>query len=156
MKRKTLRCFSAIILGLGMVQPAVGQVRDSLRSDFGIELLGKAALYSFSYQRMVSKTIGFEVGFAALGGSGAFAAAFPVGVRAYFLPKDGTPFATAGIVPVTGSFDDGPAGGELFGYLGVGFEYRAQGGFVFRGTLYGLIVEDEYLIWPGLHVGYSF
>ncbi len=30
------------------------QSRTTLKNDFGIELLGKAAIYSFSYQRMVT------------------------------------------------------------------------------------------------------
>ncbi len=47
----------------------LAQSRTTLRDDFGIELLGKAAIYSFSYQRMVTPSVGLHAGFAALGGS---------------------------------------------------------------------------------------
>jgi hypothetical protein len=132
--------------------------RDSLRSDFGIELLGKSALYSFSYQYMVVPEMGVQVGVSALGGSVTDATVLfvPLGAKLYFVPKNGSPFVTGGLVALTGTADSGPIESATYGYAGVGFEYRASGGFLFRGTAYGLIAGGEFLIWPGLHIGYAF
>ena len=132
--------------------------RESLRSDFGIELLGKAAIYSFSYQYMVMPVLGVQAGLSALGGSvtDATVVFVPLGAKLYFVPKNGSPFVTGGVVALTGSADSGPIESATYGYAGLGFEYRSGGGFLFRGTAYGLIAGGEFFIWPGLHIGYAF
>lgn len=132
--------------------------RVSLPSDFGIELLGKAAVYSFSFQYMVMPELGVQAGLSALGGSvtdGTVVFA-PLGAKLYFVPKNGSPFVTGGVVLLTGTADSGPIESATYGYAGFGFEYRASGGFLFRGTAYGLIAGGEFFIWPGLHIGYAF
>ena len=50
--------------------PAASQelIRERLKSDVGIELLGKAILYSFHYQYTPVKQLGLEAGIGALGG----------------------------------------------------------------------------------------
>ncbi len=80
----------------------------------------------------------------------------PLGGKLYFAPKDGSPFLTGGVIVATGQFDSGPIDTETFGYAGFGFEYRSTAGFLFRGTPYVLFDEGEFLIWPGLHIGYAF
>jgi hypothetical protein len=132
--------------------------RESLRNDFGIELLGKAALYSFSYQYMVAPQIGVQLGISALGGSvtDATVVFVPLGAKLYLVPKNGSPFITGGVVALTGSADSGPIESATYGYAGLGFEYRSLGGFLFRGMAYGLFAGGEFVIWPGLHVGYAF
>jgi len=140
--------------------PSPPQSRESLRSDFGLELLGKSVLYSFSFQYMVVPQIGVQLGVSALGGSATEGTVvfIPVGAKLYFIPKNGSPFVTGGVVVLTGTSDSGPLGSDThtYGYGGLGFEYRATGGFVFRGTAYGLIAGGEFIIWPGLHIGYAF
>ncbi len=134
---------------------AVAQTRDSLRSDFGIELLGKALIYSLSYQYMVTPMLGLEAGVAAVGGSDELVAAFPLGGRVYFSRKSNSPFLTGGGILITSdTFDEDFS--TTAGYLGLGFEYRAQSGFLFRGSVYSLIAEGGFWIWPGLNVGYAF
>jgi hypothetical protein len=132
--------------------------RESLRSDFGIELLGKAALYSFSFQYMATPEFGLQIGGSALGGSVTEETILfvPLGAKLYFVPKNGSPFITGGVVALTGTADSGPIESATYGYAGLGFEYRSSGGFLFRGTAYGLIAGGEFLIWPGLHIGYAF
>ena len=135
------------------------QSRTLLKNDFGIEFLGKAAIYSFSYQRMVTPKVGLEVGLSALGGSGASVAFIPVGARYYMISKNHSPFLTAGVVGLTGTIDTGPdniSGWTKYGYVGPGFEFRSQGGFLFRATGYMLFAGDGYFFWPGLNVGYAF
>ncbi len=132
--------------------------RESLRSDFGIELLGKSAVYSFSYQYMVIPEVGVQAGLSALGGSvtDGTVVFVPLGAKIYLVPKSGSPFITGGVVALTGAADSGPIESGTYGYAGFGFEYRSSGGFLFRGTAYGLFTEGEFFIWPGLAVGYAF
>jgi hypothetical protein len=141
----------------------IAQSRAKLPNDFGIELLGKAALYSFSYQYMMNSSLGLQVGVGALGGGGDESSSLlvfvPVGAKFYVIPKNGSPFLTGGLVIVTASVDSGPfsdSDSDTYGYAGLGFEYRADGGFIFRGTAYGLIAGGGFFIWPGLHIGYAF
>lgn len=156
--KTTILCTSVILFSVFSADSAQAQSRDSLRSDFGIELLGKAALYSFSYQYMAMPELGLQVGLSALGGSVADATVLfvPLGANVYFVPKNGSPFISAGVVTLTGSVDQGPIESATYGYGGLGFEYRSNTGFLFRGTAYGLIAGGEFLIWPGLHIGYAF
>ncbi len=142
---------------------AFAQSRLQYPNDFGIELAGKSLIYTFTYQRMFNNYFGAEAGFSALGSGDADANTtvlfFPIGARAYFLPKSGSPFVTGGLVLINASVDSGPfdeSASNTYTYLGLGFEFRAEGGFIFRGTAYGLLSEGNFFIWPGLHVGYAF
>ncbi len=156
MKNRLLVLLVGALVGQTMTtDDAAAQVRDSLRNDFGIELLGKALIYSLSYQYMVTRALGLEVGMAAAGGSNDLVVAFPVGGRVYFSTKSNSPFLTGGAIVITSdSFDDDF--GTTAGYLGLGFEYRAQSGFLFRGSVYSLVAEGGFWIWPGLNLGYAF
>ena len=142
---------------------AIAQSREALPNDFGIEFLGKAALYSFSYQYMANSSLGLQLGVGALGGGGddesTLIVFIPAGAKFYVIPKNGSPFLTGGIVLVTASVESGPfsdSESDNYFYAGLGFEYRADGGFIFRGTAYGLIGGGSFFIWPGLHIGYAF
>ena len=137
--------------------------RMSARNDVGIELLGKALIYSFTYQRMVAKSLGLEVGIGALGGGSSgentTVVFLPVSAKIYLIPKDGSLYLTAGAVLVTAAVDEGPFDGSasnFYGQVGLGFEFRSAGGFLFRGTAYGLFADGGYFIWPGLTLGYAF
>lgn len=145
--------------------PAASQelVRERLKSDVGIELLGKAILYSFYYQYTPVKQIGLEVGLGALGGGtgdeNTTLIFVPVGAKFYIIPKDGSLYLAGGGVFLNASTDSGPfdeSGSTSYGYLGLGFEFRSETGFLFRGSAYGLIAGGGFFIWPGLTVGYAF
>ena len=137
-------------------------VRATMRNDVGIELLGKAVVYSFSYQRMVGSSLGLEIAVGALGGSGSSSSStllfVPLSAKFYLIPKDGTLYVTGGPVLVSASTTSGPfdTATDFYGSLGLGFEFRSTGGFLFRGTAYGLFANGGYFIWPGLSVGYAF
>jgi hypothetical protein len=141
---------------------APANTRSRLKSDVGIELLGRAVVYSFNYQRMVSPSFGLDLGLGALGGGGSgsdgLLVLIPFGARVYLIPKDGSLFLTGGGVIVSAAFDEGPfdSAADAYGYVGLGFEFRSTGGFLFRGTAYGLIGGGGWFIWPGLTVGYAF
>ena len=138
-------------------------VRATMPNDVGIELLGKALLYSFSYQRMLGTTFGLEAGLGALGEGGASSSNtmivfVPVSAKVYLIPKDGTLYLTGGAVLATASTNSGPLDNatDFYGHAGLGFEFRSPGGFLFRGTAYGLFAEGSYFIWPGITIGYAF
>jgi hypothetical protein len=76
----------------------------------------------------------------------------------YLSPKDAAPCISAGFVAVTAQTGAGPFSSDesrAYLYAGPGFEYRASGGFVFRGSLYFLI-RDGFYVWPGLQIGIAF
>jgi len=160
-------CFLLLACSLLTGIPAQGAStsgsRLTLPSDVSIELLGKSILYTFSYQRMIGNTVGLEAGLSALGGGtsddNTTIVFVPVGAKVYLIPKDGSLYLTGGLVLVTASFDVGPfddKSSDTYSYLGLGMEYRSQGGLLFRGTAYGLIAGGGFFIWPGLSVGYAF
>lgn len=135
------------------------QTRTELKNDFGIELLGKAALYSFSYQRMVSSKLGLQAGLSYLGGSGGGISFVPVGAKFYFLNGRASPFLAGGFVATTTEISSGPDAledSQTYAYAGPGFEVRSSTGFVVRGTLYALAADGAFIAWPGLHIGYAF
>ena len=137
--------------------------RATLPNDVSIELLGKALIYSFTYQRMVTPALGLEAGVGALGGGSSTENTtfffFPVSAKFYPIPKDGSIFLTGGAVLLTAAADTGPfdeTAADFYGQAGLGFEFRSTGGFLIRGTAYGLFGGGGYFIWPGLSVGYAF
>lgn len=159
----------AILLAAVVPQAADAQdtgnpiARATMRNDVGIELLGKAVIYSFHYQRMVTTALGLEVGLGALGGGSSTENTtlifVPVGAKVYLIPKDGSLYLTGGAVLVSATVNEGPFSddaSDFYGQVGLGFEFRSRGGFLFRGAAYGLFAEGAYFIWPGLTVGYAF
>ena len=155
-KKIIILCTTFALFSLGSINTAQAQSRTALPNDYGIELLGKGLLYSFSYQRMVSPYLGLQASLATLGGSDAAIVFIPLGGKLYFVPKNGSPFVTGGTVILTSTSDSGPIDSATYGYTGLGFEYRSKGGFLFRGTAYGLFAGGEFIIWPGLHIGQAF
>lgn len=134
------------------------QSKKDLPNDFNIELLGRCAIYSFSYQRLINEHFGIEAGMSILGGTGQSIVFITGGGRLYLLPGNASPCISAGIVAVTAPTDSGPFSGDnsaSYGYIGPGFEYRSSGGFMFRGTIYFLI-RDGFFVWPGVQLGIAF
>ncbi len=153
-KKTVILCTTLMLFSVFSKTSAHGQSRAELRNDVGLELLGKGVYYSFSYQRMVTPSVGLQAGLAAWNNP---AVVFiPLGGKFYFVPKNASPFLTGGVVVATGSFDPGPIETDTFGSVGFVFEYRSTGGFLCRGTAYGLFADGEFVIWPGLHIGYAF
>ncbi len=151
----------AFVLAAAPGTPAEELNRELLPNDVGIELLGKALLYSFTYQYTASSTFAVDLGFGALGGGAGGDSEtilfFPVGAKLYLIPKDGSIYLGGGMVLVTGTTDSGPFDESTsYGYVGPGFEFRSDSGLLFRGSAYGLINDGGFFIWPGLTVGYAF
>lgn len=158
----------AAVLAVAVASQADAQgprvtTRATMKNDVGIELLGRAVAYSFTYQRMITSSFALDVGLGALGGGGggedATIVFFPVGAKFYVIPRDGSLYLTGGAVVVTGTIDSGPfsdSATDAYSFAGLGFEFRSSGGFLFRGTAYGLLGGGEWFIWPGITLGYAF
>ncbi len=158
-KKTVILCTTLMLFSVFPKNSAQAQSRAELRNDVGLELAGKGALYSFSYQRMVTPSVGLQAGLAVWNQNlfNPTVVFIPLGGKFYFAPKNASPFLTGGVVMVTGQFDSGPIDTDIaYGYAGFGFEYRSPAGFLFRGTAYGLFFDGEFVIWPGLHIGYAF
>lgn len=151
-------CMTFALFLLGSINTSQAQTRTTLPNDFGIELAGKAVIYSFSYQWMaVPPLLGLQASLGVLGTSEDVVVFIPLGGKLYVIPNDASPFVTGGIVILTGTSGSGPLkNSTTYGYTGLGFEYRSEGGLLFRATAYGLFAEGEFLIWPGLYIGYAF
>lgn len=159
-KHIVILCVIILFLSMLPQNAAIAQSRTKLPNDFGIELLGKSFVYTFSYQHMLGNALGLQAGLSALGGGSSddnvTVIFIPVGAKFYPIPKDGSPFLTGGLVLLTGTYDWQDTESTTYFYAGLGFEYRSNSGFLFRGTAYGLIIDGGFFIWPGLHVGYAF
>jgi hypothetical protein len=158
LKKIIIFCITFILFSMLSINAAQAQSRTTLPNDFGFEFLGKALGYSLSYQRMVTSYLGLQAGLSALGEDEDTIVFLPFGGQFYFISKNGSPLLTGGIVVLTGDIDTDLVLIEstTYGYAGLGFEYRTERGFLFRGTIYGLFTGDDSLIWPGVHVGYAF
>jgi hypothetical protein len=137
--------------------------RNNLPNDVSLELAGKCLLYSFSYQRMIAEPFALEAGLSLLGGGGSGESStiffYTVGAKVYFLQKDASPYIGAGYVGLSASTTNGPfsdSGSSGYAYVGPGFEYRGEGGFVIRGGVNGLIAGGSFFVWPAVAIGVAF
>ena len=154
-------CFAAV--ALNPWNDLIAGSRSELPNDVNLELAGRCLLYSFSYQRMVSEGFGIEIGMSVLGGGSSESSSsivfFTGGGRVYFIPKQASPFIGGGFVALTASSSSGPfssSGSSSYGFVGPGFEFRAEGGFLIRGSVYALIASGGFFIWPGVAIGIAF
>jgi hypothetical protein len=137
--------------------------RNEAPNEVELELAGKCLLYSFSYQRMLAEPFGLELGVSMLGGGSSGSSTsivfFTVGGKIYFIQKNASPYIGAGFVSLTASTSSGPfsdSGSGSYGYVTPGFEYRSEGGFLVRGSVYVLFTGGGSFVWPGLTVGVAF
>jgi len=157
---KSVRVVLAAVIVCVLLLPAGesrAQSRAELPNDVTLELLGRCFLYSFSYQRMVGEHFAFEAGGSVLASSEGGAGLLSLGGRAYLTRGNAAPCIAGGIV--FGSSLDGANSDDSasYFYVGPGFEYRSDGGFVLRGGVNFLIFEEEeFIVWPGVQVGIAF
>ncbi|MEW6055446.1 MAG: hypothetical protein AB1540_02440 [Bdellovibrionota bacterium] len=128
---------------------------------FSIEALGRAALYSFNYDRSVSESVGVGLGMSYWGASAgnikASVLILPVYTNVYFSPHSSRGFLTGGLdlVFASAKVDDYAfSGSGALAVLGGGYEYRGDGGFLFRAAPY-ILVGSQVQIWGGLSFGFT-
>jgi hypothetical protein len=163
---RTRITFQMVCLTASLLIPATSLLagsRKEVPNDVNLELAGKCLLYSFSYQRMVSEPFGIELGVSVLGGGGSGSSSsivfFTGGGKFYFIQKNASPYIAGGFVALTASSSSGPfssSGSSSYGYVGPGFEYRSEGGFLARGSVYALLASGGFFVWPGVTIGIAF
>jgi hypothetical protein len=108
---------------------------------------------------MIAKPSGVEIGVSVLGGgvdedvtSVVF---FSAGGKFYFIPKNASPYIGGSFVALSASSSSGPFSSHSsssYGFIGPGFEYCSQGGFVVRGSVYALLAGGGFFVWPGVAI----
>ena len=157
---------SLVVLVLGVLLSSVAlsaQTRMEKPNDFTLGLGGQCLLYNLAYQRNLSPNFALDIGVSYLGAGASLDESVSVfflsgGARFYLLKKNTSPYLSGGVVWVSADTDAGPFDGEgnFYGYVSPGFEYRASGGFVFRGGVYFLIIKGAFAVWPGISLGVAF
>ncbi len=142
-----------------------------------IELAGRGILYSLNYDRSLGSTVSLGAGFSAISAGAQVAMVdvkitvltFPVFVNFYPIGNNHRPFLTGGITFVSLSIDgdlnevdenlptikNGARGFFPLPILGAGYEYKSDGGFLFRLSPYVTYLENVQL-WGGLTLGGTF
>jgi len=161
MSHKSLGVFLATLLISTAALTA--QVRTTKPNDFTIELGGRCWIYSLGYQRAIGSNFALDaaISYFGAGSSGESAGVFFLagGARYYMLKKDTSPYLSAGIGWASAATSSGPfdeSGSSIYFYVSPGFEYRASGGFVFRGGVYLIVIKKSFWIWPGLTFGIAY
>ena len=140
------------------------------RNMLGVELLGRGLLYSFNYERLLTRSVGVGGGVAAwsISDSGLFSPAqksTTVVIPAYisWTPAGRThsPYLAGGITVAPSKVRQIHLGNTFynvnaFGTLTAGYQFRSRGGFVVRPTLNGLVFDGEPFLWPGILLGFAF
>lgn len=134
----------------------------------GIELAGRAGLYSLNYERVVLPRIGIGVGFAShtlVGGFFSYTKSTsnivplyvswtPIGNKHSLYLSGGATVAITTRTRLTTnvtSHHGGAIGTATFGY-----QYRSTRGFLIRPTINTLFDRSEGILWPGLTLGFTF
>jgi hypothetical protein len=154
---------SSLVLAAGTAHAE--HTRVTYPSAVAIEGLGRAAVWSVSYDRVVDDNLAAGLGFSAFsvdnatGGSDTVTVV-PFYANYYFMKEQGTPYLTAGF-DIIGNKQPGSAVGDVkldksvVGVVGLGYESRSDNGFLVRVTGYGLIADKVYP-WGGITLGYAF
>ena len=140
------------------------------RNLFGIELLGRGALYSVNYERLLTDRIGAGGGIAVLRVSGAqiFGASqrtttlvMPTYVSWTPVGRTHSPYLSAGVTLSLSHTDEYLLGNKrfgsgAFGTLTAGYQYRSERGIVIRPIVSELFADGEHHWWPGITLGVTF
>jgi hypothetical protein len=147
------------------VQSSADQDRSSKelrRSAMSLELLGRGLLYSFNYDYLINDSLALGAGASTYSiGSGTTSASawiIPVYANYYLTQGNNRWFTTAGANLIFASASVGDdsrvSGSGVAGVLGGGYEYRGDGGFLFRAAPYVFIGKASG-VWLGLSFGYT-
>lgn len=141
-------------------------------TSLGLELFGRGLLYTVQIDEVLSEELAAGIGFGTVGlqrpdgtdlnGS---ARLLPMYVNYYFMPEQGSVFATAGASLILNAGDakgnESSIGGVKFSSagvlpsIGIGYENRSPVGVLLRITGYGLIGKSFYP-WFGFALGFAF
>ena len=129
---------------------------------FSIEILGRGGLYSINYDRLVSEQLAVGGGLSYHSLSGSLSGSIfliPVYMNFYFTPGRKHAFLTGGADISIASGTSGTnvfSGSGVLGIVGAGYEYRSEGGFLFRLAPYVAFSGTGSTVTLGLSVGTVF
>ncbi|HEX4997781.1 MAG TPA: hypothetical protein VFY29_06125 [Terriglobia bacterium] len=145
---------AALAVMLIPATPVNAQDVDKRANTVGVEILGRALLYSANYERSFNR-IGAGAGVAVWSFGSDTAVIVPI--YASFRPVGSVnSLYLAGGATVGGesrTFFDRPV---TAGTLSVGFEHRSSSGLVIRPTATYGFTRDGGIVWPGVLVGFRF
>lgn len=134
--------------------PAAAQDSTSRPNLVGMEILGRGLLYSGNYERHFNR-FGVGGGVSVWGFDGSTAVIVPM--YASYRPVGNT-----NSLYVAGGATVGSEARTFFnrpltvGTIAVGFEHRSNSGLVIRPTVTYAFDRDDWVLWPGLLVGFRF
>lgn len=111
----------------------------SRKHALALELLGRGGLYSFNYDYSVVEDLAIGLGAAFYSAGSSSASVFPLYASQYFGGANHRFMVTGGptLVLAQANADSTTLNGKgIAGTVGAGYEYRADGGFLFRATPY--------------------
>ena len=160
--RETRRgsCFVFLIILLSLNRPAEAQSSTGDPNLIGVELLGRAGIYSVNYERLIARGAGLGAGFAYWGGSTdhavlvpLYASWTPIGqTHSLYLGTGATVVVTN--VTLFGGSRPYDAGG--IGHATVGYQFRSRSGLVIRPAANYFFGEGGGVLWPGIMIGGTF
>lgn len=169
---KKVTVLIALLLSVSSAESFAANVRVTNPSAVSVEVLGRGFLYSVGFDQVMSEDFaaGASIGRTPLnttGGvdTGSAVTVLPLYFNYYFMREQGSLFATGGLTIIT---DANTAKGKVSSSgsvefnsnvfvpnVGVGYENRAENGFMFRIAGYVMSAAKIYP-WVGVTFGYSF
>lgn len=141
------------------MRPTVALAKPSTLS---LEVLGRGGLYSLNFDHSLSESVGLGIGMsyisAQAGDTSASLLFIPLYTNVYFSPYNHRPFFTAGLDVVNGqvtSADLPISGTGVLPNIGFGYEYRGDGGFLFRLAPYLFVGPNGVAVTGGVSFGAS-
>ncbi len=161
MSRKSLGVLVALLLLSAGALTA--QVRTTKPNDVTISLGGRCIIWSFDYQRCLTPAFALDASVSYIGGGNSEGSAgvffLSGGAKYFMLKKPASPYISAGLTWISAGTDAGPFGSDsasnVYFFASPGFEFRSEGGFVFRGGVYFLF-KNSFFVWPGISLGIAF
>jgi len=160
--------FQAFSVQATWAEPA-GEEELSVPEAVSIELLGRGLLYSVNYDHLLSRNIavGFGISYWSLQSSskGTFNAFFiPIYGNYYLSTEPSRLFLTGGLSLYSASIENSGTdkgvhvtqGSNAAGTIGLGYEFRGNGGFLFRAAPYVLFDASGAYPWAGISFGYCY
>jgi hypothetical protein len=151
-------CVSAgftLLLSLGSSAEAQ-TVAENGPNFVGVELLGRAFLYSINYERYITPRFGIGAGLATWEINNRVIAIVPMYASVTPIGHTHSPYFTAGMTlgVRASTFYDNPT--AALGTVGAGYQYISNRGFVIRPTLHVVFDRQNHAFWPGIMIGRRF
>lgn len=159
---KSKRAPTSVATAVESTADAPADSHEYRRHGMSLELLGRGLLYSLNYDYLINDSLALGAGVAnysfSSGSASASAWIIPVYANYYLTGGKHRWFATGGanVILASGTTggDDRVTGSGVAGVLGGGYEYKSDGGFLFRAAPY-VFVGKASGAWLGVSFGYS-